>query len=276
MNYPLNHTKQHETSHSLRVVSCGLVDSSLSFVFLSYIELTFMIEVVRLKKIVLVMFCAFIVCVASTAQAISSEVSVQLVEEQASQGANRAEALPSDYVLAIDCSGSMRRQLDQVIGLAKSIIGHNTVDDQTMLLRFIDSPQVVEDFTSDRGALEEALDSMYIEGGQTAIYDALEAAAQHLKQFNQGITGRKKAVVLITDGEDRSSHRTQDEIVKLLKEANLRVFVIGIPGDLRSSRQRANSFIDRVARETGGKAYLPKTSADFNTAAEEISRQIHQ
>ncbi|HMF57182.1 MAG TPA: VWA domain-containing protein [Pyrinomonadaceae bacterium] len=229
-----------------------------------------------MKKILVALLSALVISAGVKGKASASDVALLFDREQSGHSASSAEALASDYVLAIDCSGSMRRQLDQIIGLAKSIISRNSRDDQTMILRFIGSPQVVEDFTSDRGLLEEALDSLYIEGGQTTVYDALEVAAQHLKQFNESVAGRKKAIVLITDGEDRGSHRTQDEIVNLLKQANLRVFVIGVQGDLASSRQRAKSFIERVASETGGKAYFPKTSNDFQKAAEEIAQQIHQ
>ncbi len=216
-----------------------------------------------MRKLFMMLLCALAVC------------GVPQGKGQTGQGTNQAQT-PSDYVLVIDCSGSMRRELDSIVEVAKAIISRNSPDDQTMLLRFVDTPQVVEDFTSDRAMLEEALDNLYVEGGQTAIYDALEVAAQHLKQFNQNVSGRKKSIILISDGEDRDSHRTQDAIVNILKQANLRVFVIGIQGDLRGQRSRANSFIERVARETGGKAYFPKNRADFNAAAESIAQQLHQ
>src|SRR3982751_3139941 len=117
-----------------------------------------------MRTLFMMLLCALAVCVGLRVKARTSEVELEIRNEQAGQSARRSEALPSDYVLAIDCSGSMRRQLDPVIELGRAIISRNSPDDQTMLLRFINSPQVVEDFTSDRAALEEGLDSLYIEG----------------------------------------------------------------------------------------------------------------
>jgi len=232
------------------------------------------------NKKIFALLCALLACGISHAQ---SGQSVSVVRAQsASQQANSntaqpsTQGLPADYVLMVDCSGSMRDQLDQIINLAKSVVARNRPDDQTMILRFVNRAQVVEDFTADRGNLEDALDSLYVEGGQTAIYDALALATQHLSQFNQGVMGRKKAIVLITDGEDRASQHTQDEVISALRQANVRVFVIGVQGDLRSPQKNADSFIKRLALETGGHAYLRKKGADLSAAIEETARLIHQ
>src|SRR5918912_166702 len=91
------------------------------------------------------------------------------------------EEVPISYGLAVDNSGSMRSQIDKVIEAAKDIVNSNKSGDETFLVRFIDSDKIetLQDFTPNKQALMDALDSMFIEGGQTAIVDAVYLSAEH-------------------------------------------------------------------------------------------------
>src|SRR5215213_1735129 len=83
------------------------------------------------------------------------------------------EEVPISYGLAVDNSGSMRSQIDKIIEAGKILINTNKPGDETFLVRFIDSEKIetMQDFTADKERLFDGLDSMYIEGGQTAIID---------------------------------------------------------------------------------------------------------
>jgi len=92
------------------------------------------------------------------------------------------EQIPVSYGLVIDNSGSMRSQLAAVIKASVRIVNSNKPGDDAFLVRFIssDKVQVVQDTTSDRGLLANGLDTLYVEGGQTAVIDAVYLAVDKL------------------------------------------------------------------------------------------------
>jgi Ca-activated chloride channel family protein len=196
------------------------------------------------------------------------------------------EEVPISYGMAVDNSGSMRSQIDKVIEAAKSIVNSNKEGDETFLVRFIsnDKIETVQDFTASKSALEEALDTLYIEGGQTAVIDAVYLSAERIGQYKQGETDdrRRRALILITDGEDRNSFYKQDQLFAKLREEDVQIFVIGFVDELdnegnfirKSSRERAVSLLDRLAKETGGRAFYPKTLSELPGIANEIIRDL--
>ena len=88
--------------------------------------------------------------------------------------------VPTNYSLVIDNSGSLRLQLEKVIEAGKIIIDTNRPDDETSIIRFVSSDkiEIQQDFTPNKNDLFDALDNLYIEGGQTAIIDAVYLAAE--------------------------------------------------------------------------------------------------
>ena len=89
------------------------------------------------------------------------------------------EEVPISYGLAVDTSGSLRSQLQSVIDAGKTIINSNKPGDETFLVRFISSDKIetVQDFTANKEMLLDGLDSFYVEGGQTAVIDAVYLSA---------------------------------------------------------------------------------------------------
>ena len=83
------------------------------------------------------------------------------------------EEVPVIYGLAVDTSGSLRPAFEQVINAAKAIINSNKRGDETFLERFISSDKIetIQDFTANKDALMDGLDTLYVEGGQTAVID---------------------------------------------------------------------------------------------------------
>ncbi|HET8780964.1 MAG TPA: VWA domain-containing protein, partial [Pyrinomonadaceae bacterium] len=98
------------------------------------------------------------------------------------------EEVPISYGLAVDTSGSLRAQLATVIDAGKAIINSNKPGDETFLVRFVgrDNTETVQDFTPNKEALMDALDNMYIEGGQSAVVDAVYLSAEHVAEYQKG------------------------------------------------------------------------------------------
>ena len=88
---------------------------------------------------------------------------------------------------------------------------------------------MMQDFTANRAALIDALDEMYVEGGQSAITDALYLGAEHLaKRKGDWPMTRRRALVLITDGEDRANKYKHEQLLAKLRETDAQVFVVAL------------------------------------------------
>ncbi|OLE54998.1 MAG: hypothetical protein AUG51_04990 [Acidobacteria bacterium 13_1_20CM_3_53_8] len=197
------------------------------------------------------------------------------------------EEVPITYGLVVDNSGSMRSQIDTVIEAAKTIINSNRPGDETFIERFVDREkiEVVRDFTANRQDLMDGLDDMIIEGGQTAVIDAVYLGADHVanyKKSNDQDDRRRRALILVTDGEDRESFYNQDRLFQALREEDVQIFVIGFVNELdregglirKSPRDRSVALINRLASETGGRAFFPNSLSDLPDIARQITHDL--
>lgn len=199
------------------------------------------------------------------------------------------EEVPISYGLAIDTSGSLRAQINKVIDAGKTIISNNKPGDETFLMRFVSSDkiEVAQDFTSDKALLGEILDDFYPEGGQTAVIDAVYLAAEHVAAYKKGNDAddrRRRALIVVTDGEDRDSYYKQEQLFERLREEDVQIFVIGFVGELdaekkgvfirRSSKGKAIELMNRFANETGGRAFFPDSLNELPGIAEQITRDM--
>lgn len=196
--------------------------------------------------------------------------------------------VPTNYSLVIDSSGSLRSQIDQVIEAGKILINANKPQDEASIIRFVSSDkiEVLEGFTTSKDDLIETLDTkIYVEGGQTAIIDAVYLAADQISKYQQSTSAtdrRRRALILVSDGEDRSSFYTQQQLFDLLRETDVQIYVVGFVQGLDSERGfitkspqgKAKSFLERLATETGGKAYFPNAVGELNGIAREIASEL--
>jgi Ca-activated chloride channel homolog len=196
------------------------------------------------------------------------------------------EDVPISYGLAVDTSGSLRSQLQSVIDAGRSIINSNKPGDETFLVKFISSDKIetVQDFTANKELLTDGLDQLYVEGGQTAIIDAVYLSAEHVTDYRKGDQSdrRRRALIVITDGEDRNSFYKQEQLFARLREEDVQIFVIGFVSELdkeaglirKSPREKAVALIKRLASETGGRAFFPESIAELPQIANEIVRDL--
>lgn len=195
------------------------------------------------------------------------------------------EELPVSYALVMDNSGSVRSLLDYVTRTAGTIVSGNKGGDETLIVRFIDSDKIeqIQDFTDDSGALERALASLYIDGGHTAVIDAVYLSALRVAaRRKEDAGGRRRALVLISDCEDRASRYQEADLINLLRREGVQVFVIaflmGLNDDAwsrnRSQRGRARKLAEKLAAETGGRAFFPKKVDELVKAVAEVSRDL--
>lgn len=196
------------------------------------------------------------------------------------------EEVPISYGLAVDTSASLRSQIQSVIDAGKTIVNSNKPGDETFLVRFISSDkiQTEQDFTDKKDLLMDALDNLYVEGGQTAVIDAVYLSAEHVSEYKKGDEGdrRRRALIIITDGEDRSSFYKPEQLFARLREEDVQIYVIGFVNELdkeagfirKSPREKAVGLINKLASETGGRAFFPESISELPQIANEIVRDM--
>ena len=195
--------------------------------------------------------------------------------------------VPTNYSLVIDNSGSLRSQIDEVIEAGKILVGANKAEDETSVIRFVSSDkiEILQDFTTNKTDLNDALDNLYIEGGQTAIIDAVYLAAGKVTDYEKisnKVDRKRRALILVSDGEDVSSYYSQQQLFDLLRETDVQIYVVGFVKDLssdkgfitKSKQGKAKAFLERLAQETGGKAYFPNTTGELAGFAREIASEL--
>jgi Ca-activated chloride channel homolog len=189
------------------------------------------------------------------------------------------EDVPISMGILLDLSGSMRSKIDQVNRAALAFIRASNPQDQVFLIGFNDEVELLQDFTSDVDEVTDALDNTVTLGG-TALYDAIYLGVQ---KSHTG-TKAKKAVVVITDGEDRDSFYRLDELIAKVQELDVQVFCIGFLNDTpdkgifgsfsKSEPEKARDALTRVAAETGGKAFFPDKLTDIHNIVAEIAGEL--
>jgi Ca-activated chloride channel family protein len=196
------------------------------------------------------------------------------------------EEVPISYGLAIDTSQSLRSQIQAVIDAGKTIVHSNKPGDETFLVRFVSSDKIetMQDFTANKDLLSDGLDDLYVEGGQTAIIDAVYLSAEHVAEYKKGDDSdrRRRALIVITDGEDRASFYSQEKLFGRLREEDVQIYVIGFVNELdkeggfisKSPRQKAVNLINKLATETGGRAFFPESLSELPKIADEIVRDM--
>ncbi|HEY8560415.1 MAG TPA: VWA domain-containing protein [Pyrinomonadaceae bacterium] len=195
--------------------------------------------------------------------------------------------VPTNYAMVIDNSGSMRLLLDKVIEASKIIVNTNRADDETSIIRFVDSEkiEITQEFTANKGDIMESLDNLYIEGGPTAIIDAIYLAAERVDQYEKSRNPndrKRRALILVSDGEDRDSFYKEQQLFELLRESDVQIFAVGFVNELskeggfigKSPQGKAKAFLERLAKETGGKVYFPNTLSELNGIAQDIANEL--
>jgi Ca-activated chloride channel family protein len=142
------------------------------------------------------------------------------------------ERVPVSLGILLDTSGSMAgEKIDNALAAIDRFLG-SLLDptDEIFIYRFSNFPELLQNWTTDRTRLSRAIRRMNA-GGATAMYDAL-AEAVPLAQTGQN---RKKAIVLISDGNDTNSDTPLSAVKQLIRESEVMVYAIGIDGQSETS-----------------------------------------
>jgi len=191
----------------------------------------------------------------------------------------RKTDVPLALALLLDTSASMEQALataqEAAIGFARQL----GPADVAMLIDFDSKVQVLAHFTSDRRELEEAV-RRTMAGGSTSLYNAVYVALKELSRIKledeqQGL--RRRAIVLLSDGEDTSSLVSFDELLDLASRSDTMIYTIGLGSADSSGRrtfQDAQFVLRRLAQQTGGRAFFPQAAKDLAGVYGEIRDEL--
>jgi len=139
-----------------------------------------------------------------------------------------AERVPVSLGIVLDTSGSMAGEKMEAARSALDRFLYELLDgdDEIFLYRFSDTPQLVQGWTSDRRLMTRALERVWPSGG-TAMYDAVADALPLVRSGKN----TKKALVIISDGNDTSSVIRVPDLKKMIRSSEALVYAIGIDGE---------------------------------------------
>ncbi|HEX2062775.1 MAG TPA: VWA domain-containing protein, partial [Thermoanaerobaculia bacterium] len=178
---------------------------------------------------------------------------------------NFAANLPISVGVLLDYSGSMQKRMADAKKAAseffKDIIKKN---DRAFIAGFASDPSKNAPFVTDLATLEAQVNAVPDAGGGTALYDAIVTGLYRFRN----VQGRK-ALVIISDGEDTTSRLTYDDMLLYARASRVPLYFIGI-GFGMTSRGRMNS----LAAETGGVAYFIRDVKQLGETYDALERDL--
>jgi len=169
----------------------------------------------------------------------------------------RAEAnLPLEVGLLVDASNSVRDRFKFEQQAAVEFLNQTVRPkyDQAFVVGFDVTPEVTQDFTDNTEKLSIGVRSLR-PGGGTAMYDALYFACRDKLMKAQHNGPVRRAIILLSDGDDNQSHVTREEAIDMAQRADVIVYTIST--NLSGTSHHGDKVLERIADATGGRAYVP-------------------
>jgi Ca-activated chloride channel family protein len=167
------------------------------------------------------------------------------------------QSAPISAGLIFDVSASMKDNNN--IRKAKNAIARflesANAEDENFLITFNNKTNLAQDFTDQSSSLQNEA-AFQKPGGMTALYDAVYRGLDKIKEGKR----EKKALIVITDGEDNSSRYSAGEIREFAKELDVQVYAIGEEGKLGTGHYE----IQNIVNLTGGRAFFPNNFSELD------------
>jgi Ca-activated chloride channel homolog len=191
------------------------------------------------------------------------------------------EPRPLLYSLLIDVSGSQKKVISHVIEAAKAMIITNAQQDETSLIVFNEMSEKVVEFTDNKAQLLAALQALKDwPRNSIAIKDAVFLTVEEIVQYKLSEQNHLRAIILITDGDDKENYYKLEDLQKLLRKERVQIFAIAFDfKELEKSRdkwriKRAKELLNSLAQETGGQAFFPASPEELKGIAQELLSRI--
>ncbi len=181
--------------------------------------------------------------------------------------------LPLEVGLLIDASNSVRdrfkfEQESAIEFLNQTVHPHK---DQAFVVGFDVTPEVTQDFTDDTEKLAHGVHELH-PGGGTALFDALYFACRDKLLKGPKSETVRRAIILLSDGDDNQSHVTREEAIEMAQRAEAVVYTIST--NVSGTKGPGDKVLDRIADATGGRPFHPFQIRDVANAFAEIQDEL--
>ena len=185
----------------------------------------------------------------------------------------RQEDVPVSMGLLVDNSASMSDKREKVNAAALTLVKTSNPDDEVFVAHFNDKYFFDHDFTNDIGELKKALEQADPDSS-TALYDAAAASLDRLKSGYLD----KKVLLIVSDGEDNSSHRSLDSALQEAQRSSALIYAVGLLREEKpESAERDRQALLALTRATGGAALFPEDLEAVESTCLQIAHDIrHQ
>ncbi|MFO7695423.1 MAG: VWA domain-containing protein [Vicinamibacterales bacterium] len=181
--------------------------------------------------------------------------------------------------LLLDSSASMDDKMRTTQEAASGFVQTLRPEDQAQVIDFDSRVNVVAPFTSSKADLDKAIRST-VPGGSTSLFTAIYIALRELKKTEvRGVEDlRRRAVIVLSDGEDTSSLVSYDEVLELAKRSETAIYAIGIRSKETKGAGRASGQSDFALRQlttqTGGRVFFPSSADELKSIYALISEEL--
>ena len=177
-----------------------------------------------------------------------------------------SEDVPVSVGIIFDISGSMKDKIGAATNAAATFFKSGNPDDEYFEVKFSDRPQIASDFTTDITRLQSRLLNSPTKGS-TALYDAVYLGLNKLKESSN----TKRALLLITDGEDNRSRYSFGNVRDFLREQDVQLYAIGILDPVSGAGREALSQLTDI---TGGRSFFPGAAYEMSDICKRISAEL--
>lgn len=188
---------------------------------------------------------------------------------------NSETDLPLRLAILIDTSNSIRDrfrfQQEAAINFINSVVRDQ---DKAIIVSFDTAAELVADMTNDTHQLENAVRGLR-PGGGTALYDAVYFACRDKLMKDQPLYKFRRAMVILSDGEDNDSRYSRDQALEMAQRADTVIYTIST--NISHIETEGDKVMRYFASETGGVAFFPFQAKDLNQSFENIANELrHQ
>jgi VWFA-related protein len=181
--------------------------------------------------------------------------------------------LPLRVGLLVDSSNSIRDRFrfeqQAAIEFLNQIIHQDR--DQAFVLGFDTTPEITQDFSGNTEKLANGV-RMLRPGGGTAMYDAVYGACRDKLQKQNTPGGLRRAIILLSDGEDNQSRVTRDDAIEEAQRAEVIIYTIST--NVSGTKSRGDKILEAMADATGGRAFFPFKIEEVSDAFSQIQEEL--
>jgi Ca-activated chloride channel homolog len=184
--------------------------------------------------------------------------------------------LPLRLGILIDTSNSVRDRFKFEQQAATEFV-HSVMTasrDKAMLVSFDSSAEMVSDLVDQPNQIIKGINALR-PGGGTALYDAIFYACRDKLALDQPKYKFRRAIVVMTDGDDNYSHYTRDQALEMAQKAEVAIYAVST--NVTRDETEGDKVLKYLTKETGGQAYFPFKVEDLEQSFENIANELrHQ